>query len=121
MAGAMEKVTAEVVAKKIDTIARWLIALGAVIGLVVRSHPQVSQIITAVGAVVAIISGKRIVALIKWVKGWVYKGRHAGLYVTDFSAETSPPNRYVGTTIRRCAASTVSCGSPADHGKEYWP
>ena len=88
----------------------------------VHSHPEVAAIIAVLGAAVALVSGKRIVALIKWVKKWwAGKGRHTGVYVTDFSAETSPPNRYVGTTIRRCAASTVSCGSPADHGKEYWP
>ena len=77
---------------------------------------------TFVSAVLAIVSAKKVAQLIKWAKKWtVGNGKRRGLCVTDFTAETIPPDHYAGTTIRRCAGSQVSCGSPADHGKETWP
>ncbi len=122
MAGEMAKVTTEVVTKKIDTVARWLGLLNALLVAFVPNHPHLAAIIGVVATVVAVVSARRIVALIKWVKKYtVGNGKRKGLYVTDFTAETIPPDHYVGTTIRKCPGSQPSCGSPADHGKETWP
>ena len=121
MVDKIDKVTASDVAKHINTVARWLAALAASIRLTGASHAQVVAIIAWVSAVVALISANRLFRLVKWVKKWGYKGKHRGLYVTQYNAETIPPSSYVGTTIRACYESKVSCGSPAAHGKEYWP
>ncbi|HEY3906371.1 MAG TPA: RHS repeat-associated core domain-containing protein [Streptosporangiaceae bacterium] len=122
MAGAMANVTGEVATRHIDTITRWLAFISNAIAIFVPSHPHLAAIIGFVSAAVAIVSGRRLVGLIKWVKKWtVGNGKHKGFYTVDFTADTSPPDHFEGTKLRSCPASTPSCGSPADHSKETWP
>jgi len=122
MAGEVDKVATEAIAKRIATVSKFLGLLSASLAFFIHNHPLLFAIMTFVSAVLAIVSAKKVAQLIKWAKKWtVGNGKRRGLYVTDFTAETIPPDHYAGTTIRRCAGSQVSCGSPADHGKETWP
>ena len=122
MMGELEKIAVEAAAKKIDTIAKYLAVLSAALGLFFPNKAHLAAVIGFVGSLVAIVSARRLAGLINWVKKWWKgKGRHNGIYVTDFTAETIPPDHFEGTTIRRCPESQPSCGSPADHGKETWP
>ena len=123
MMGELEKIAVEAAAKKIDTIAKYLAVLSAALGLFFPNKAHLAGVVIIfVGSLVAIVSARRLAGLINWVKKWWKgKGRHNGTYVTDFTAETIPPDHFEGTTIRRCPESQPSCGSPADHGKETWP
>jgi len=124
----MEKVTRATLAKRIEKISRWLSALAAGINVFVHNHPLAVAIVGFVAAVIAVVNVKKVSALWKWLRGIIYKGTHRrtnvnsnGFWVRIFTAETIPPESYDGWFARRCATDAVSCGSPADHNKEYWP
>ncbi len=122
MAAEMMVVSSDLAQRKIDTVVKLLAALATAIYAFLPSHPHVAAIIAFVATVVALISGKRVIAFIRWMKKWtVGLGKHRGLYVTALNAETIPPSHYLGTTIRKCASDAVSCGSRAAHNKEFWP
>lgn len=124
----MEKVTKDVLQRRITSVARWLAILAGAINVFVHNHPLAAAIVGFIAAVISVINIKKVATLWKWLKGIIYKGTHRrtdvnanGFWARIFTAETSPPQSYAGWHSRTCATDAVGCGSPADHGKEYWP
>jgi hypothetical protein len=124
----MEKVTRKALAKNVTKISTWLSLLANAINAFVHNHPHAAAIVGFIAAVIAVVNVKKVAALWKWLRGIIYHGRHRrtsvsrnGFWAKIFTAETSPPRSYQGWKARTCSTDAISCGSPGDHHKEFWP
>jgi RHS repeat-associated protein len=125
MNGEIVKAGAKAVAKhseKIGAILYWLSqALEAF-----TNHAHAGVIVGFVAATFVLIAAFRktirakFLAVIKWIKGWKYRGRHSGLYVDAEVHTGGPPNgTYRDTRARGCPAEKISCGSHGHPATEY--
>jgi hypothetical protein len=124
----MEKVTRKALEDRVKDVGKWLALLATAINAFVHNHPHAVAIAGFIAAVIAVLNIKKVASLWKWLKGIIYTGKHrrssvdkSGFWATVFSAETDPPNSYAGWHARSCSTDKVTCGSPGDHHKEYWP